>query len=156
MIEQWVIVWNQYKDILKPNRKSGQEIIDFLSEKYVISELHSNDASEAVRLNVTMNQPFVEKLPDGTIPQPKTFFVENQGNGSVLYQNIDDVFKSIERIFVGVDISSGFYMVEGCSMLWDELCAFQGLDESDIQNPFCVAEYISCLKRFDKLNELLK
>jgi len=42
-------------------------------------------------------------------------------------------------------------MVEGSSMLWDELCAFQGLDAKDIENYYCVAQYISCLKRFNKL-----
>ena len=40
-------------------------------------------------------------------------------------------------------------------MLSDELTAFQGLDEKDIQNYVCVAEYITCLKRFDMLDIVL-
>ena len=31
--------------------------------------------------------------------------------------------------------------------LWDELCAFQGLDEADLQNSYCVAQYISLLEK---------
>ena len=27
-ISQWKKVWSQYKDRLKPNRKSGQDVID--------------------------------------------------------------------------------------------------------------------------------
>ena len=40
-------------------------------------------------------------------------------------------------------------------MLWDELYAFQGLDETDIQNFYCVAEYVSCLKRFGLLDKII-
>ncbi|HHX87473.1 MAG TPA: hypothetical protein GX693_04745 [Firmicutes bacterium] len=59
------------------------------------------------------------------------------------------------KIFIGVDLSSGFYCIEGSSMLWDELCAFQGLDSKDIENYYCVAQYISCLKRINRLEEML-
>ena len=62
----------------------------------------------------------------------------------------DEMFKG-RKIFIGVDLASGYFMVEGSSMLWDELCAFQGLDAKDIENYYCVAQYISCLKRFNKL-----
>jgi hypothetical protein len=41
-------------------------------------------------------------------------------------------------------------------MLWDELYAFQGIDEADIQNPYCVAQYIACLKRFKLLQGVLE
>ena len=49
-----------------------------------------------------------------------------------------------------IDISSGCYTVEGSSLLWDELCAYQGLDKDDLDNPVCVAEYVECMKKFGK------
>ena len=61
----------------------------------------------------------------------------------------------IERIFVGIDISSGFFMVEGSVMLCDELRAFQGLDETDINNISIVSDYINCLKKFNMLQKVL-
>lgn len=61
----------------------------------------------------------------------------------------------VSRIFVGIDLTTGYYTVEGCTMLWDELCAFQGLDEKDLQNYFCVAQYINSLKRFGLLEAVL-
>ena len=39
-------------------------------------------------------------------------------------------------------------MVEGSSLLWDELYVFRGLDEQDLENYVCVAEYIACMRRF--------
>ena len=33
VIEEWKKAWGKYRDKLKPNRKNGQEIIDFPSIK---------------------------------------------------------------------------------------------------------------------------
>ena len=40
-------------------------------------------------------------------------------------------------------------------MLWDELCAFQGVDEKDLENYVVVADYIRALKRFGKLDNAI-
>ena len=37
-------------------------------------------------------------------------------------------------------------------MLWDELRAFQGVDEEDLENYVVVADYIGALERFGKLD----
>ena len=154
MVQEWKNVWNKYKDALQPNRKYGQEIVDYLFSKYILTEIYSERASKAVFNNVIKNKPNAEKLPPNTKPKPKTFYIENQGNGQVLFEKQDEIFKG-DKIFVGVDIESGYYCIEGSSMLWDELCAFQGVDEKDIQNAYCVAQYIACLKKFDKLQDIL-
>ena len=41
-------------------------------------------------------------------------------------------------------------------MLWDELLAFQGLDEKDLTKFVIAAEYINALKRFEKLDSAVK
>lgn len=154
MIQEWEKVWNKYKDVLKPNRKSGREIVDYLHSKYILTEIFSEKASRVVYDNVIKNKPNAEKLPPNVNPKSKTFYIEDQGNGQVLFEKQDDIFKG-NKIFVGIDIESGYYCVEGSSMLWDELCSFQGVDEKDIQNAYCVAQYIACLKRFDNLQGIL-
>jgi hypothetical protein len=58
-------------------------------------------------------------------------------------------------IIVAVELHSAYFMVEGSSLLWDELFAFRGLDEEDLANYYLVAEYIGCLKRFGLLDEVL-
>lgn len=38
-------------------------------------------------------------------------------------------------------------------MLYDELVAWRGLDEDDLNNYYLVAEYIECLERFGLLGK---
>lgn len=159
-LEQWKDVWMKYKEKLQPNRKSGIELLNYLQSEYVLTELHDKKFADVIIGNVTMNAPYSEKLPDGALPIPRVFFVENSGKGERFYrsENKDSVDLwggNITRIFVGIDIVSGFYMVEGSTMLWDELCVFQGVDEKDLQNYVCVAEYINSLKRFGKLETVV-
>ncbi|MCB8817366.1 hypothetical protein [Desulfosporosinus shakirovi] len=154
MFEAREVTWNEYKDRLNPNRKSGAEIVAYLSGKYLLSKIHDDEALQVIIDNVLNNEPYAEKISVGNTPSPVAFFVKNTGKGKILFENQDEVFKE-NKIFVGVDLTSGFFCVEGSSMLWDELCAFQGLDEKDIQNPYCVAEYISCLRRFGLLDEII-
>ncbi len=158
--EQWKARWIKYKEKLQPNRKSGIELLNYLQSKYVLTEIYDKKAADAIICNVTTNEPYAEKLPEGSIPVPRAFFLENSGNGEHFYrpENKDPIDLwggDITRIFVGIDIVSGFYMVEGSTMLWDELCAFQGVDEKDLQNYVCVAEYINSLKRFGKLGTVV-
>ncbi len=59
-------------------------------------------------------------------------------------------------IYVGMDLITGYFQVEGgCSLLWDQLFAFRGLDAMDLENYYLVAEYIGCLRRFGKLERTL-
>ncbi len=154
MIKEWKKVWNEYKDKLLPNRKSGKEVVEYLKSKYSLEELNDDNAKQVVIKNVLYNKIYRDKLPTGEEPSAVTFIVKNQANGESLYENQDEIFKA-NKIFVGVELESGFFCVEGRSQLWDELYAFRGLDEKDIQNYFCVAEYISCLKKFGRLESVL-
>lgn len=154
MVERWKEVWIEYRDKLLPNRKYGKEVVEYLKNKYLMEELNDDNLKQVVIDNLLYNKPFTEKLPMGVEPSVVTFVIENKDNGKFLYENQDEIFKG-NNVFVGVELGSGFFCVEGSSLLWDELYAFQGLDEKDIQNYFCVAEYISCLKKFGILESAL-
>ncbi len=156
VLEEWKSIWLMYKEKLRPNRKTGMELLQYLQDKYVLTEIHEARAFDAIIGNVTMNSYYAEKLPKGTDPIPKAFFLENIENGKIFYcdgnRDGTDIWGGeISRIFVGIDLVTGFFMAEGSTMLWDELYAFRGLDEQDLKNYVCVAEYINCLKRFDLL-----
>ena len=105
--------------------------------------------------NLLQNKHLAARLPAGAEPSVATFIVESIGAGEVLYENQDELFAG-NSIFVGIDLVSGYFCVEGCSLLWDELYAFQGLDDSDLQYYYCVAEYVSCLRRFDLLKHIAR
>lgn len=144
MIAQWKAVWRENKDRLSPNRKTGEQVLEYLQKHYPLTELSDPEALKAIACDVTMNEYWAEKLPAGAAPEPRAFYLENEGAGRRFYlpENRDDPELwggSVERIFVGVDLASGFYMVEGSTLLWDELRAFQGLDEKDLQNFVMVA-----------------
>lgn len=160
MFDEWKAIWTAYKDRLQPNRKSGAVLLAYLQEHYVLTEIHDQNALDVIAENVTHTDFRSKKLPHGVSPKPRAFFLENKGEGKKFYlpENRDSAELwggEIERIFVGIDLSSGFYQVEGCDMLWDELCAFQGLDAYDLENYVCTALYIQCLERFGKLEKLM-
>lgn len=160
ILEECKSIWMQYKDQLRPNRKSGEELLRYLLQKYVLTEIQNVNALDTVIYNVKMNAPYAEKLTPGAAPIPRAFFLENAGNGVVFYKRenkdpIDTWGGDISRIFVGIDLATGYFTVEGSTMLWDELYAFRGLDEKDLQNYVCVGQYISCLKRFALLQDAL-
>jgi len=86
------------------------------------------------------NEYLNSKLPQDQKPQIVTF---NWDNG-------EDI------VNIGIDLVTGFYYVDDDENLWDELCAFRGLDEEDLKNFYCVAEYVNCLKKFNRLDEVLE
>lgn len=143
-------LWNEYHTKLKANRKTGEDVMNYLLSKYSLIRIEDNKAEKVVIDNVLQNIVNAEKLPFDKKPDPVAFYIEKKGNGIILFEEQDEIFKG-ENIFVGIDLSSGYYCVEGSSLLWDELCVFQGLDEIDLENYVKVAEYILCLKRFNML-----
>ena len=154
-LEAWKQIWTQYKDKLQPNRKSGMELLHYLQKKFVLTERFDEHAIRAISDNVTMNSHSAEKIPAGEKPIPRAFFLENAGAGTYLYQpenqDAPDLWDGkVSRIFVGVELTTGEFMVEGSTLLWDELYAFRGLDEQDLQNYVCVALYINCCNRIQQ------
>jgi hypothetical protein len=139
MIQEWKQIFEQYKGKLKSNRKTGQEIVDYLLSKYSLIPVNDDRAKQVVSLNVLENEPLKEKLPDGTEPDPVAFYWNDDG----------------KKVFIGVDLSSGYFLVEGSAELHDELCAFQGLDSYDLENFYCVAQYIICLQKFNRFDVIL-
>ena len=150
MIIEWKSTFEKYRAKLFPNRKSGDELIEYLTQKYTVKEVTSDKWYEIVRGNVMDNDHNAKKLPEGKIPNPRVYLIENIGAGKSLYENQDKVFDNT-KIVVGIELETAFFMVEGSSLLWDELFAYRGLDEADLDNVYLVAEYVSCLKRFGML-----
>lgn len=153
MVESWKTIYNEYKEKLYPNKKTALEIIEYLKQKYPLMEQTEEEIKQVVVDNVILNESN-HKLHNGKLLTVKVFYIENIGLGNSLYKKQDDVFKGC-KIIVGVELETAFFMVEGSSLLWDELFAFRGLDEDDLSNFYLVAEYITCLKKFDMLDSVL-
>lgn len=50
---------------------------------------------------------------------------------------------------------TGYFMVEGSGLLWDNLLTFSGLDGQDLNNVFLVAQYVQCLEKRGLLEKTL-
>lgn len=138
-IEEWKKIFEKYKTLLVPNRKTGQEIVDYIIAKYNVDKFEDDEANKVVYYNVMENELLKSKLKGDEKPIPVTFYLKSEN----------------KEVFLGVDLVSGFYCVEDDEDLWDEICAFQGLDEDDLSNYYRVAEYINCLNKFGILEDVL-
>ena len=154
MVENWKSVFNEYRERLLPNRKEASDVMDYLEHKYRLEALTGGEWKQLVIDNVLSSEFNSKKISAGKTVSPKVFCVVNTGHARSLYMQQDDIFKG-QDIIVGIDMETGFFHVEGSSLLWDELFAFRGLDEEDLTNCYLVAEYIACLKRFDMLDDVL-
>lgn len=139
LVEQWLQIFEQYKGKLRPNRKTGQELVEYLTSKYELEVFESEEASKVVYLNIMENDFLKSKLSPMEEPRPVTYYWCKNGY----------------KVFIGIDLITGSYYVEDDENLWDELYAFRGLDESDLNNFYCVAEYINCLNKFNMLESVL-
>ena len=155
MIASWKAVFNEYSQRLHPNRKEAGDLIEYLERKYQLAELADEKLKQTVADNILLNEFHASKLPAGKTVNPRVFRVLNSGQAQLLYREQDEVFKD-QDIILGIDMETGFFHVEGSSLLWDELFAFRGLDKEDLKNYYLVAEYIACLKKFDMLDDVLE
>lgn len=129
MVKEWKKIYDENRDSLTPNRKTGKEIEDYLRTHYTVVSINTEEANRVVTDNILNNQVFKEKLSRGVMPSPVTYYVGD------------------DKVFVGIDLVSGYIHVEGSVQLYDELFAYRGLDEVDLNNIFLVAEYVKCTKR---------
>lgn len=154
MVLAWKVTFDQYRPQLRQNKKTGLELIAYLQQKYPITELNDERLKQVVVDNVLSNGIHANKVPVGKTPLAKGFIIGDTGAGKYLYEKQDALYAGM-KIIVGVELGSGYFLVEGSSLLWDELFAFRGLDDVDLTNYYLVAEYISCLKKFDLLDRVL-
>ena len=154
LIETWKALSDEYRAKLYPNRKTAIDMIEYLKQKYSVAEITEEKWKQVVVGNVLLNECHANKLLAGRTPTAVVFTINNTGAGRALYEKQDDVFKGL-KITVGIELETAFFHVEGSSMLWDELFAFRGLDEDDLNNYYLVAEYVTCLKNFDMLDGVL-
>lgn len=152
MIAHWQAVYKEYQSRLVPNKKSTDQVIDYLAGKYPLEAVDTAVTLAVVTGNITGNRPFAEKCPPGRTLRPAVFRIPRQGSGAALYEQREALYGDAP-IMVGLEHETTFVMVEGSGDLADELVAFAGLDQADLNNFYLVANYIACLEKFDQLIE---
>ena len=125
-IEEWKNIYNENRSSLTPNRKTGIELDKYLKSHYSVVPINTNNANKVVVENIMNNEALKEKLPQDVFPSPVTYYVGK------------------ENVFVGIDLVTGYFCVEGSEEIYNKLFAYRGLDERDLDNSYLVAEYIKC------------
>ena len=146
LIAHWQSVFKSYRHRLVPNRKSSEQVLAYLSERYPLEAV--------VTGTITANPPFAEKCPPGRALRPVVFEVVRQGSGVRLYEE-REAFYGDTPIMVGLEYETAFVMVEGSGELADQLVAFAGLDQADLDNYYLVANYIACLEKYGLLAQVV-
>lgn len=154
-VSSWKRTYAEYRDHLTPNRKSGAELYAYLSSRYRLLPVADARADQTVVSNILENETFARELPQGAKPNPVCSLVEPVGAAEALYRDRDALYYGCE-ILVGIDLVSGYFLVEGSDRLWDELYAYRGLNENDLNNFYSVAEYVACRKRFGLLEQTIQ
>ena len=121
-IAEWKEIFEACRGRLSPNRRSGEELAAYLRARYPVSSLSGERELGVVRDNVLRNECFKEKLPEGKAPRPVAFMLKDKETD----------------IFIGVELETGYFLVEGVERstgefcaekterLYDELVAFRG------------------------------
>ena len=132
MIAEWKQIFEMYQSSLVPNRKSGDKVDQYFREKYPHQIFDNAEFREIVSLNITENDCFSRKLPQGTLPNIQSYKTGN--------------------VFVGIDLCTGEFHIESENIeevipIHDDLFTYRGLDAEDINNFFLVAEYVKLTQR---------
>ena len=120
-------VYEAYRPLLRPNRKSGTEVDVHFRNSYPYQPIDDYAFHTAAAANIMENKHSCTKLQGGTQPDIRCY-----RTGDVL---------------VGIDLISGEFHVEAADMaavipIHDDLFAFRGLSEDDLKNYVLVAEYV--------------
>jgi hypothetical protein len=154
MVEDWKTTFAKYRSRLKPNKKTATQIIEYLQAKYPLIQNKQEKAIKFVLHNIIANKPFADKIPPGKRLKPLIFSIPNEQRSETLYQKQEEVFKN-STIIIGLELETSCVFIEGSGELADEVAAFQGLDEEDLENFYLVANYIRCLNKYDLLDSVL-
>lgn len=140
-------IYNKYKDKIRPNKKSGLDIIKYLENNYSVTELENEDLEGAISFNIKSDEFYSNKL-NGENPIIRVFKINNIGRGKELYKKQEKVFQGKE-IVVGIELKTSFIFVEGSNYLYEELIAYIGLDKEDMKDYYLVSQYIKCKEKFE-------
>ena len=177
VLAKWKALHEKYRSLLIPNKKSGQEILDYITGKYPLEPNTSAKLKKVVEMNARENHAY---LPDGLFDNPESlntrcFTVKNVGLGKLLYDNQQQDYKDyISKIreyipdaedmpaeefpipiLIGIEMHSGYVHTEGSPALSNELTMFCGLNEKELEHIYLVAHYIELLQSHNRLHEVL-
>ena len=132
----WKRVQQENLGRLRPNRRSGVQVLDGLRRRYPTAPLDDPRFAQVVMANFTQD-PYLH----AERPQIAALRILREGTGEALYRTQSAIYGGMD-ILVGVELISGYVHCEGSDELEEELFLLQGLNEAQLGNPFLVWRYV--------------
>ena len=137
MIREWQKIFQENKDRLTPNRKTGAAVDTYFREKYQPQKLTHPEFAHIAKDNLLQDDHHRSKLPCGASPKIAVYGIDNQS------------------ILVAIDLVTGFFQIESkhiarMAEIYDDLFLYRGLDEQDLENFFLMAQYVLLSKKEEK------
>ena len=92
MIAEWKQLFESHHADMRPNRKTGSEVDTYFKKKYPYQLFDSEEFCKVVEANIMENTHSREKLPNGVLPNIRSYCVDG--------------------ILVGIDLTSGEFHIE--------------------------------------------
>lgn len=155
MILEWKEIYRLNKPKLKPNKLNIDDVKQYLENKYTMIDLDSTEFNSIIKANIMSNPHYSERIQEGISLDIESYVINKTPRSNHLFDSRKALFKNM-RIKIGFERMTNRIQVFGSDILSDELIAFQGLDEYDLENFYIVAEYINCLTKSNLLGETIK
>lgn len=112
-------LFREFHEKITPNRKSGEDIEQYLQDHYDCNECE----------DLKLSEQLVDSMKDETS------------------ENVEIHIYQVGDLKVAINRTSGAFLVSGDDLdekakLWDELFLYRGLNEEELSNPFLVGTYI--------------
>ena len=150
LLEEWKQTHSIFASKLKPNKKDAKSVVEFITDKYNVEWVLDENLLNGISDCIIANRFISQKLNNDSKPRIVAFTIIKDEKSYTLYNNQESMWEKCP-IFVAIDLETGWLQVEGSCELYDELFAFQGLDKLDIENIVRVSDYISCIKKYNKV-----
>ena len=124
LTELWKATYEKERPNLTPNAISGEELSRYVWERFSVQPSADAELLAAVRGMLEQSALLQQKRKDGDL-QPEVYRLED---GTV----------------IGIDLSTGCFIVQDNMAIRDELTYIKGLDDSDLENILLTVDWLRC------------
>lgn len=124
LTEQWQAVYDRERADLVPNAITGEELSRYIQDRFLAEPSGDEALISTVRGLLEQDALVQQKRKDGQL-QPEAYRLDD---GTV----------------IGIDRSTGCFIVQDNDLLRDELTYVKGLDASDLENVYLTVDWLRC------------
>ena len=133
LTELWKATYEKERPNLTPNAISGEELSRYVRDRFSVQPSADAELLAAVR-GMLEQSALVQQKRKGVTLQPEVYRLED---GTV----------------IGIDLSTGCFIVQDNMAIRDELTYIKGLDDSDLENILLTVDWLRCRNLIEQNTE---